>query len=91
MLDVAHNQLVSCLEVHDLYALRELWMNNNKFCSFSDFSVLASSLTALQTIYAEGNPFCDASYRRKMLLLFPNVSQIDALPVSRTFGNGHKQ
>lgn len=82
VLDIAYNQVVSCSELSDLILLKELWMNNNKLDSFNDLSNL-TTLTSLKTIYAEGNPFCNTNYRRKVMLLFPHISQIDALPVPK--------
>lgn len=55
-------------------------LNDNEISDWNELSKL-SKLSALKTIYLERNPIYEAdqgSYRRKVMLCLPQVTQIDA-------------
>lgn len=64
-----------------LRCLEELWINHNKIPDLSALERELRHIATLETIYLEGNP-CQqaegASYRRKIMLALPQVTQIDA-------------
>lgn len=56
-------------------------MNNNKIDTLADLEPELSAIESLETIYLEGNPVQQTegtSYRRKIQLALPRLTQIDA-------------
>ena len=52
--------------------------NNNQIDDWREVEIL-KEFPKLDTVYLEGNPIArDPSYRRKIMLIAPNVNQIDA-------------
>ncbi|SPO41852.1 probable SDS22 - protein phosphatase 1, regulatory subunit 7 [Pseudozyma flocculosa] len=82
-LDVSGNQIEVVENVAHLAELEEFWANDNKI---KDLNNLESQLgpklmPKLETVYLEGNPVQRTegpAYRRKIKLLLPQLSQIDA-------------
>ena len=84
-LDVAANRiakienLASC---HD--TLQEFWCNDNQIASFDDLSELTGA-RALQTVYLERNPVAShPQYRNIVYSTLRQLTQIDAIPVTRS-------
>lgn len=83
ILDVAYNCIEKVENVSILEKLEEFWANNNLIGSFRDLENLCLCKDTLKTVYFDKNPIsADLSYRRKIKLLFPGVSQIDSTPSS---------
>ena len=58
--------------------LEEFWANNNQINTFAEVEKLMVN-TNLATVYLEHNPIQkDPQYRRKIKLVLPNLTQIDA-------------
>lgn len=58
--------------------LEEFWANNNQISSWAEVEKLMVN-TNLATVYLEHNPIQkDPQYRRKIKLVLPNLTQIDA-------------
>lgn len=58
--------------------LEEFWANNNQISSWAEVERLAAN-TSLVTVYLEHNKIQeDPQYRRKIKLVLPNLTQIDA-------------
>ena len=58
--------------------LEEFWANNNQINTFAEVEKLMVN-TSLATVYLEHNPIQkDPQYRRKIKLVLPNLTQIDA-------------
>ena len=73
---VSINLILTGLE--HMSKLEELWANNNEINSFQEVDKLTSN-TSLLTVYFEHNPIQkDPQYRRKLKLVLPSLTQIDA-------------
>ncbi|KAG8969455.1 hypothetical protein FRC03_002731 [Tulasnella sp. 419] len=85
-IDLGSNRIPKIENVSHLGDLEEFWINDNQIPNLHDLTPQLGSLTALQTIYLEGNP-CQrddmANYRRKVMLALPQLSQIDAIYVRK--------
>ena len=58
--------------------LEEFWANSNQIGNFKEVEKLAPN-AALLTVYLENNPIQkDPQYRRKIKLVLPTLTQIDA-------------
>ena len=58
--------------------LEEFWANNNQISSWAEVEKLIVN-TNLATVYMEKNAIQkDPQYRRKIKLVLPNLTQIDA-------------
>ena len=58
--------------------LEEFWANNNQVSNFKEVEKLSSN-SGLLTVYLEHNPIQkDPQYRRKIKLMLPSLTQIDA-------------
>ena len=58
--------------------LEEFWANGNNVSQWSEVDKLKSN-TNLLTVYLEHNPVAkDPQYRRKLKLICPSLTQIDA-------------
>ncbi|KAI0303814.1 L domain-like protein [Multifurca ochricompacta] len=79
-LDVGSNFIPEIENLSHLRHLTELWINHNKIKTLQALEIQLASLP-LQTIYLEGNPCQEAegaNYRRKIMLVLPTLTQIDA-------------
>jgi len=77
-LDVARNKIERIENVSHLVLLQDLWCNGNLISDWNDVQSLAPA-TKLQTVYLEHNPIAkDVNYRRKLKLMLPSLTQIDA-------------
>ncbi|KAL7754416.1 protein phosphatase regulatory subunit Sds22 [Sorochytrium milnesiophthora] len=86
VLDITNNQIEHLGGVKHLAKLEELWASNNKIGSWQEVESEVKPLTALGTLYLEGNPLqreSMATYRNKLQLMLPNLRQIDATFVRR--------
>ncbi|SNX83423.1 probable SDS22 - protein phosphatase 1, regulatory subunit 7 [Melanopsichium pennsylvanicum] len=82
-LDVGGNMIEKVENVSHLSKLEEFWANDNKIQDLNDLDTYLgpNKVPGLQTVYLEGNPAQKnqgPAYRRKVKLLLPQVSQIDA-------------
>ena len=83
ILDISNNKQLLKLDknLENLKELTDLWLNS---CGLNDWKDLDSGLSPikdnLDVIYLEHNPLQvdDANYRRKVKMICPNLSQIDA-------------
>ncbi|KAJ2838536.1 Protein phosphatase 1 regulatory subunit 7, partial [Coemansia sp. 'formosensis'] len=81
ILDVTSNRLTELAGVAHLARLEDLWASGNQLASFENVERACGPLAALRTVYLEFNPLQraqPASYRRKVMLALPQVTQIDA-------------
>ena len=77
-LDLAQNQIEKLENLESLEKLEELWMNDNKLSEWKLIDIL-KGLKNLKTVYFESNPISkDVMYRKKLMLINPNLEQIDA-------------
>ncbi|KAN0061639.1 protein phosphatase regulatory subunit Sds22 [Thecaphora frezii] len=82
-LDISANMIETIENVAHLSEMEEFWANDNKI---KDLNHIESQLgpklmPKLETVYLEGNPAQRTegpAYRRKVKLLLPQISQIDA-------------
>eukprot|EP00211_Chloroparvula_japonica_P017264 CAMPEP_0119128938 /NCGR_PEP_ID=MMETSP1310-20130426/6890_1 /TAXON_ID=464262 /ORGANISM="Genus nov. species nov., Strain RCC2339" /LENGTH=263 /DNA_ID=CAMNT_0007119329 /DNA_START=63 /DNA_END=854 /DNA_ORIENTATION=+ len=82
-LDLSMNEIPKIENLENLQELEELWLNSNKIEAMRDVELI-TKLPKLQTVYLEYNPLAtDLQYRNKLVMLQPNLSQIDATPVIR--------
>jgi len=80
IIDLANNPITSLDGVQHLPKLEDLWMNDNKVAEWTEVDKLAG-VPSLRTVYLERNPIYHAdpaSYRRKVMMALPQVTQIDA-------------
>lgn len=82
-LDVGANMIEKIENVAHLDQLEEFWANNNKIADLNDLDkqLGPNKMPALKTVYLEGNPAQrkeGPAYRRKVKLLLPQLTQIDA-------------
>merc|ERR1719300_1053152 len=77
-LDISNNKLEELSGVEHMNKLEELWANGNNVSQWSEVDKLKSN-TNLLTVYLEHNPVAkDPQYRRKLKLVCPSLTQIDA-------------
>lgn len=80
-LDITGNRITKLENLKHLTKLTDLWASYNKFDSFKDVEDELKDLKELDTVYFEGNPLQlqnMTSYRRKLIILLPQVNKIDA-------------
>jgi len=66
----------------NLHNLEEFWFNSNLIDDWHELDHIAK--LQLTTIYLEHNPISsDKQYRNKLLAIFPGLTQIDAIVVTR--------
>ena len=56
-------------------------INNNKISTLLDVEPQLKHIETLETVYLEGNPVQaseGAAYRRKIILILPQIQQLDA-------------
>ncbi|KAH9945243.1 L domain-like protein [Epithele typhae] len=85
-LDIGNNFIEVLENVSHLSSLEELWMNNNKITSLQAIEPQLKHIETLETVYLEGNPVQGsegAAYRRKIILMLPQITQLDATYVKR--------
>lgn len=67
-----------------------LQINDNKITTLEDIEPQLKHIETLETIYLERNPVQaseGAAYRRKLILLLPQIQQLDATYVSLRFNH----
>ncbi|KAI0691521.1 hypothetical protein C8T65DRAFT_711482 [Cerioporus squamosus] len=87
MLDLGNNFVERLENVSHLTQLEELWINDNKITTFQDIEPQLKHIQTLETIYLERNPVQateGSAYRRKLILMLPQLQQIDATYVRNT-------
>uniref|UniRef100_A0A8R1Y669 Protein phosphatase 1 regulatory subunit 22 n=1 Tax=Onchocerca volvulus TaxID=6282 RepID=A0A8R1Y669_ONCVO len=80
IIDAANNKITTLDGLIHLDQLEDIWLNDNEISDWNELLKL-SKLPALRTIYLERNPIYktdQSSYRRKIMLSLPQVTQIDA-------------
>ncbi|TBU49846.1 L domain-like protein [Dichomitus squalens] len=85
-LDVGNNFIERVENVSHLTSLEELWINDNKITTLLDLEPQLKHIETLETIYLERNPVQateGAAYRRKIILLLPQIQQLDATYVKQ--------
>ncbi|KAJ1820797.1 protein phosphatase regulatory subunit Sds22 [Coemansia sp. S610] len=83
ILDVTSNRLTKLEGIGHLELLEDLWVSGNQLDSFDNIERVCGPLQALRTAYFEFNPLQraqPATYRRKVMLALPQLTQIDATP-----------
>ncbi|CCF53620.1 hypothetical protein NDA11_006114 [Ustilago hordei] len=83
VLDVGGNMIEKVENVRHLEKMEEFWANDNKIADINglDQELGEGRMPRLETVYLEGNPGMrkeGAAYRRKVMLMLPQVRQIDA-------------
>ncbi|KZT56910.1 L domain-like protein [Calocera cornea HHB12733] len=81
VLDVGNNRITTIENIAHLTQLEEFWANDNHIPTLADIEPQLAHLSALQTVYLEGNPCQKAEgavYRRKVILALPQLQQLDA-------------
>ncbi|VDN16361.1 unnamed protein product [Dibothriocephalus latus] len=83
-LDLAFNRVTHLENLEALVNMEEFWFNDNRVAEWDQLKALVP-LKSLQTLYMERNPLYytadgkkDSGYRRKILLLLPELRQLDA-------------
>lgn len=77
-LDLAGNRIKTLEGLGTLTELEEFWFNDNQLEDWSQLNHL-SKCQKLSTVYLERNPIQnDVNYRRKIKLVLPSLTQIDA-------------
>lgn len=77
-LDLSTNKIAKLTNVSHLTKLEEFWFNNNQLENWHDVELLQNA-TNIKTVYFEHNPIArDNQYRRKLRLILPSLTQIDA-------------
>ncbi|KAK8779406.1 hypothetical protein V5799_019254 [Amblyomma americanum] len=77
-LDLAANRIKHLINIKHLVNIEEFWFNDNEIESFEEVQVLAN-FPKLATVYLHNNPIeKDPMYRRKIMMISPTVTQIDA-------------
>ncbi|UZJ52543.1 hypothetical protein CBS101457_001863 [Exobasidium rhododendri] len=87
-LDIGGNRIQTIEGIAHLRLLNEFWANDNKIDSIAPLEAQLGPLTCpeLNTVYLENNPVQKtegSSYRKKIMLSLPQISQIDATFVRR--------
>lgn len=82
-LDLGANQVEKIENVRHLSNLTQFWANDNKITDINHFDEQLGPkyMPHLETVYLEGNPAQQAegsSYRRKVQLALPQITQLDA-------------
>ncbi|KAH8920166.1 L domain-like protein [Atractiella rhizophila] len=81
ILDCAANKIATIAPLSHLTELEDFWANDNKLSSLDSLPLSQEHNPNLSTIYLEGNPLQreeGSAYRRKVMLMLPQVKQIDA-------------
>lgn len=83
VLDLSYNKKLDKIEgISALSKLEEFWFSSNSLVNFSELDKLSHHKNLID-IYLQGNPLSkDPQYRRKILLILPQLENIDGFPVS---------
>ena len=82
-LDLSSNKVTSLEGLEGLRRLSELWMTANSLASYTSIEIL-TTLPELSCLYLEQSTLsAQPDYRDKVLSMLPNLTQLDALTVSR--------
>lgn len=77
-LDLAANRIKHLKNIDHLVNIEEFWFNDNQIESFEEIEVL-KHFPKLATVYLANNPIeKNPMYRRKIMMVSPTVTQIDA-------------
>ncbi|WFD32273.1 protein phosphatase regulatory subunit Sds22 [Malassezia sp. CBS 17886] len=87
-LDIAGNQIESLDGIAHLHKLTQFWANDNRINNINNVDKYLGPkvMPDLETVYLEGNPAQRAegsSYRRKIQLGLPQITQLDATLLRR--------
>jgi len=87
-LDITGNRVESLEGIAHLSEMNQFWASDNQIKDINhlDLYLGPKLMPKLETIYLEGNPVQrseGASYRRKVILALPQISQLDATYVAR--------
>lgn len=79
-MDISSNKISRLENISHLSRLTEFWASDNNLSVFQEVESELKSISTLQTVYFEGNPLAtQSSYRLKIKMTLPQVTQIDAL------------
>uniref|UniRef100_A0A7S1PG35 Protein phosphatase 1 regulatory subunit 7 n=1 Tax=Percolomonas cosmopolitus TaxID=63605 RepID=A0A7S1PG35_9EUKA len=83
LLDLSYNKRLSTIHgIDNLSNLEELWFSANSIQDYDELKKL-TAYPKLNDVYLQGNPLSrDPQYRRKVLLMIPNLENIDGFPVA---------
>ncbi|CAM9288505.1 unnamed protein product, partial [Hapterophycus canaliculatus] len=82
-LDLSRNKIDSFEGLQHLGQLTDLWMSGNLISTFEAVDAL-KPLRSLTCLYLEHNPlYKDFEYRKRLALILPTLTQIDATGVAR--------
>ena len=77
-IEIANNKIDDISGLEHMSKLEEFWANSNQIGNFKEVEKLAPNASLL-TVYLENNPIQkDPQYRRKIKLVLPTLTQIDA-------------
>ena len=88
-IDMSRNRLTDTSPFAHLTSLNELWISGNDIKTFDDVEYIRS-LVELDGVYLEYNPVAsDFEYRKKIVEIVPNLTQIDATMVGGIGQHGY--
>mmetsp|Transcript_10528 Transcript_10528/g.15910 ORF Transcript_10528/g.15910 Transcript_10528/m.15910 type:complete len:504 (+) Transcript_10528:171-1682(+) len=88
-IDMSRNRLTDTSPFAHLTSLNELWISGNDIKTFDDVEYIRS-LVELDGVYLEYNPVAsDFEYRKKLVEIVPNLTQIDATMVGGIGQHGY--
>lgn len=88
-IDMSRNRLTDTSPFAHLTSLNELWISGNDIKTFDDVEYIRS-LVELEGVYLEYNPVAsDFEYRKKLVEIVPNLTQIDATMVGGIAQHGY--
>merc|ERR1712212_788344 len=77
-IEIANNKVEDISGLEHMTNLEEFWANSNQIGNFKEVEKLSTN-SGLLTVYFENNPIQkDPQYRRKIKLVLPSLTQIDA-------------
>lgn len=83
VLDLATNKISKLENIEHLQELEEFWVNDNLLATYDELLVL-QKLPKLTSLFVDRNKLQDHSqYKRKVLLMLPNLEQLDGFPVMK--------
>lgn len=81
ILDIGYNRISKLQNLKQLKSLTDLWCSYNQVSDFKNVEDELRELPNLECVYFEHNPLQtqnETSYRRKLKLMLPQISKIDA-------------
>lgn len=88
-IDMSRNRLTDTSPFAHLTSLNELWISGNDIKTFEDVEYIRS-LVELDGVYLEYNPVAsDFEYRKRLVEIVPNLTQIDATMVGGIAQHGY--